>query len=98
MPTRAARLARHGVRLPVGFAREWRAVNYAADMTSSLGPSSESGLMPGANEELLFAGRPALIQGVGGLVLAIVTLGLSLIVTWFRSRAVHYKITSQRIV
>lgn len=58
------------------------------------------GLMPGASggEELLFAGRPALIQGVGGLLLAILTLGLSVLVAWFQTRGVFYKITSQRVV
>jgi len=56
--------------------------------------------MPGVSggEELLFAGRPALVRGIGGLLLAILTLGLSLIVAWFRVRDVHYRITTQRIV
>ena len=58
------------------------------------------GLMPGASggEELLFAGSPAVVQGFGGLVLAILTLGISLLVQWVRTRSVHYKITTQRIV
>jgi uncharacterized membrane protein YdbT with pleckstrin-like domain len=58
------------------------------------------GLMPGASggEELLFSGRPALVQGVGGLLVAILTLGLSIIYAWFKTRGIHYKITSQRIV
>lgn len=56
--------------------------------------------MPGASggEELLFSGRPALVQGLGGLLLAILTLGLSLLVAWVKTRGVHYKITSQRVV
>ena len=54
--------------------------------------------MPGAAEELLFTGRPALIPGVGSLVLAILTLGISVMVAWFRTRGIHYKITSQRVV
>ncbi len=54
--------------------------------------------MPGPAEELLFSGSPALVPGVGALVLAIVTLGLSLVVAWVRARSVHYKITSQRVV
>ena len=61
-------------------------------------PPPANGLMPGAQEELLFSGRPALIQGLGGLVLAILTLGLSVIVAWFQTRGIHYKITSQRVV
>lgn len=67
-------------------------------MSQSLTRPPVEGLMPGANEELLFAGRPALVQGLGGLVLAILTLGLSLLVAWFKTRGVHYKITSQRVV
>ena len=54
--------------------------------------------MPGAAEELLFSGRPALIPGVGSLILAILTLGISVLVAWFRTRGIHYKITSQRVV
>ena len=54
--------------------------------------------MPGAAEELLFTGRPALIPGVGSLVLAILTLGISVMVAWFRTRGILYKITSQRVV
>ncbi len=56
------------------------------------------GLMPGTSEELLFSGRPALIQGLGGLLLTILTVGLWLIVRFFQTRGVHYKITSQRVV
>jgi hypothetical protein len=59
---------------------------------------STLGLMPGASEELFLAGRPALIQGLGGLLFAILTLGLSVVVAWFQTRGVHYTITSQRLV
>lgn len=56
--------------------------------------------MPGSSggEELLYAGRPAVIQGLGGLVLAIFTLGLSALVMWVKTRGLHYKITTQRVV
>lgn|GEM_PF-356042 len=67
-------------------------------MSQELAKPKMEGLMPGADEELLFSGRPALIQGVGGLLLAILTVGLSILVAWFRTRGVHYKITSQRVV
>jgi uncharacterized membrane protein YdbT with pleckstrin-like domain len=58
------------------------------------------GLMPGSSggEELLYAGRPAVIQGLGGLVLTILTLGLSALLMWFKTRGTHYKITTQRLV
>ena len=63
-------------------------------------PPKRDGLMPGASggEELLYEGRPALIQGFGGLLLAILTLGISLLVAWLRTRSILYKITSQRVV
>jgi uncharacterized membrane protein YdbT with pleckstrin-like domain len=56
--------------------------------------------MPGSSggEELLYAGRPAVIQGLGGLLLAILTLGISALVMWIRARGMHYKITTQRVV
>ncbi|MDF2692523.1 MAG: hypothetical protein K0S65_906 [Labilithrix sp.] len=58
------------------------------------------GLMPGSSggEELLYSGRPAIIQGIGGLLLAILTVGLSVLVMWVRTRATLYKITTQRVV
>ncbi len=43
-------------------------------------------------------GGRRLVPGFGAALLAVVTLGISLLVRWFRTRAVHYKITSQRIV
>lgn len=58
------------------------------------------GLMPGASggEDLLYEGTPAIVQGFGGLLLAILTLGISLVVAWFRTRGIRYRVTSQRIV
>jgi uncharacterized membrane protein YdbT with pleckstrin-like domain len=63
-------------------------------------PAPKEGLMPGASggEELLFSGHPAVIQSASGLLLAILTLGISALVSWFQSRGTHYKITSQRVV
>lgn len=56
--------------------------------------------MPGSTggEELLFEGRPAAIQGFGGLVLALLTVGLSVLVNYVRTRGTLYRLTSQRIV
>lgn len=70
-------------------------------MTQPKAPNQPiEGLMPGSSggEELLYAGRPAVIQGVGGLLLAVLTLGMSLVVSFIRSRGKHYKITTQRVV
>lgn len=63
-------------------------------------PPVQEGLMPGSSggEELLFEGRPAAVQGFGGLLLAILTLGLSVLVNSIRARATLYRITSQRLV
>jgi len=49
-------------------------------------------------EEVLFEGRPALVPGVGALLLSIVTLGLWLIPAWWRSRGIFYRLTNHRIV
>ncbi len=56
--------------------------------------------MPGSSggEELLYQGRPAVIQGIGGLLLAILTLGISVLVNYIATRGTSYKITTQRIV
>jgi len=56
--------------------------------------------MPGTSggEELLFSGHPAVVAGLGSLLLAILTLGISLLVQWIQTRSTHYRITTQRIV
>jgi uncharacterized membrane protein YdbT with pleckstrin-like domain len=50
------------------------------------------------SETTLFVGHPALIPGISTLLLAIVTLGLWLIVAYFKSIAISYRITNKRIV
>jgi uncharacterized membrane protein YdbT with pleckstrin-like domain len=49
-------------------------------------------------EEVLFDGHPAVVQSFGQLLLVVLTVGLWLIVLYFRSRATHYKVTSRRVV
>jgi hypothetical protein len=63
-------------------------------------PPPRDGLMPGASggEELLYEGHPAVVRSFAGLVLAVLTLGLSLLFAWVRARGTHYRITSQRLV
>lgn len=70
-----------------------------AFLMNDLKPPRE-GLMPGASggEELLFSGHPAVIQGFGGLLLAILTLGISALVQYISTRGTTYKVTTQRIV
>ncbi len=50
------------------------------------------------SENVLFEGHPALLPGLGALLISVLTLGLGLLVFWWRSRSRHYRITSQRIV
>jgi uncharacterized membrane protein YdbT with pleckstrin-like domain len=50
------------------------------------------------SESELFAGHPALLPGIGALLLSILTLGLALLYYLWRSRSLHYRITSQRVV
>ncbi|HEY5961413.1 MAG TPA: PH domain-containing protein [Polyangiaceae bacterium] len=49
-------------------------------------------------EELLFEGRQALVPGFGSLLLVILTLGLWLVVCWYRTLGQRYRITTRRIV
>src|SRR5688500_11484871 len=80
--------------------RRWRrrrvSVGYAGRSQRQNMQSTTEPLTP--QEEVLFEGRPALIPSVGVLLLVIVTLGLWLLPRWWRSLAIHYRITSRRIV
>lgn len=51
-----------------------------------------------ATEEVLFEGRPALIPGLGALLIVILTLGLGLIWFWIQTRKYSYRVTSQRVI
>jgi uncharacterized membrane protein YdbT with pleckstrin-like domain len=68
----------------------------AAETSSSRAESSRA--ESPRSEEILFQDRPAAIPGVGGLCLAILTLGLYFLYAKLRSMSLHYKITSQRVV
>ncbi|MCA9579506.1 MAG: PH domain-containing protein [Polyangiales bacterium] len=49
-------------------------------------------------EQTLFSGHPALLPSALAALVAILTLGLALPFLWYRSRQVHYRITTQRII
>lgn len=49
-------------------------------------------------EEVLFAGRPALVGNLGQLFVCVLTLGLWLIPLYLRHLGTHYRITSRRVV
>jgi uncharacterized membrane protein YdbT with pleckstrin-like domain len=51
-----------------------------------------------AVEEVLFEGRPAMVPSLGPLLLSILTVGLWLVPLWWRSRRVHYRVTTRRVV
>jgi uncharacterized membrane protein YdbT with pleckstrin-like domain len=51
-----------------------------------------------SGEEVLFDGHPAVLRNFAELLSAIITVGLTLLYYWLRSRATHYRVTSQRIV
>jgi len=57
-----------------------------------------AGNAPLANEEVLFEGSPSLIPGLGSLLIAILTLGLGVIVLWWKRGGTRYRITSQRVI
>lgn len=49
-------------------------------------------------EEVLFEGPMALVPSIGTLLLAVITLGLWLVVSWLRTLGHRYRITTRRIV
>ncbi|HEY3235588.1 MAG TPA: PH domain-containing protein [Polyangiaceae bacterium] len=49
-------------------------------------------------EQILFEGHPALVPGVGVLLLCILTLGLWLIPRWWKSKGLLYRVSTRRIV
>lgn len=53
---------------------------------------------PTPKETTLFEGHPALLPSALAVVLAVLTLGLALPFLWYRSRQVHYRVTTQRII
>jgi uncharacterized membrane protein YdbT with pleckstrin-like domain len=60
-------------------------------------PMSPAG-QPGANEQVLFEGQPALVHSLGALLLAIFTLGIAVLFFWLKRGGVTYRVTNQRIV
>ena len=51
-----------------------------------------------ASEETIYEGEPAVLPGLGALLLTIVTLGFAYLVFYFRRGGIKYRITTQRIV
>ena len=50
------------------------------------------------SETVLFEGRPAVISGVGALLLSIVTLGLAALYFLLRAYGLSYKVTTRRVI
>jgi uncharacterized membrane protein YdbT with pleckstrin-like domain len=58
-------------------------------------PSSQ----PSADDEVvLFEGRPAVIAGLGELLLTIFTVGLAALYFWVKARSAFYKVTTHRVL
>ena len=53
---------------------------------------------PDAPETVLFEGRPAVVPGVGALLLVVLTLGLAWIYLWLRARGISHRVTTKRVV
>ena len=49
-------------------------------------------------ETVLFEGRPAVIAGIGALLLSILTLGLALLYFVLRAQGHYYKVTTRRVL
>lgn len=67
-------------------------------MANETAPAPTDAAKDTGPEEVLFEGRPAVIAGLGSLLLTIITLGIAAIVFWVRSLSKHYRITTQRVV
>lgn len=63
-----------------------------------MAPSNPAAIEAAEGEEVLFAGRPALVENLGQLLLCVLTLGLWLIPLYLRQLGTHYRVTSRRIV
>jgi len=63
-------------------------------MTATPSPTGSS---PSA-EEVLFEGHPAVVPGLGALLIAVLTLGLALLYFLMQSRGVTYKVTTKRVI
>jgi hypothetical protein len=74
-------------RARAGEARYHRRPAMTADPTSASPP-----------EEVLFEGHPALVPGLGALLLAVLTVGLALLWFLLQSRGTHYKVTTRRVI
>ena len=63
-------------------------------------PSPEEAVRPETprDEEVLFDGHPALFCSIGEVLLAVFTLGLAILVFSWKRQALHYRVTTQRIV
>lgn len=64
-----------------------------AEMPVPSAPVSDS-----SEEAVLFAGHPALLVGLGDLLLVLLTLGLWFLPLWWRSIGTSYRVTNRRIV
>jgi uncharacterized membrane protein YdbT with pleckstrin-like domain len=66
-------------------------------------PGEETALTPppppsSEPERVLFEGRPAIVPSLGVLAICVLTLGLATLYFWIRASAVHYRITTERVV
>jgi uncharacterized membrane protein YdbT with pleckstrin-like domain len=49
-------------------------------------------------EETLFEGRPAVLPGIGAVLVTILTVGLAALYFWWQSRGVSYRVTTRRVI
>jgi len=64
-------------------------------MAMTPSPGGSPALPP---EETLYEGRPAVVPGIGALLLSILTLGLGYLYLWVRTQGLSYKVTTRRVL
>jgi uncharacterized membrane protein YdbT with pleckstrin-like domain len=67
-------------------------------LRAAMTPGAPTPPAPIAPEQTLFEGNPAMCPSVGSWIVSILTLGFGCLYYFFKSRAVRYKITTQRVV
>ena len=58
-------------------------------------PSPGTALPP---EETLYEGRPAVVPGLGALLIVILTVGLWYLFLWVQAQGLSYKVTTRRVL
>lgn len=63
-----------------------------------MNPGAPNAPAPLASEQTLFEGHPAMCPSISAWIISVLTLGFGFLYYYFRSRAIRYRLTTQRII